>query len=172
MGAFSAPGEAMRDTNATSRSVRHVPEREIEPYHKFNPIFWFGNIDDPVPPPNYRPDDPARRWKWHCRNSLHNFTFYVIGIADQEFERVGRYPGHVFNPEDGWNWAVSRRGLWRLPFLSYRNGRFKFYVGWRNQGNFGVKLNFKSAAPTVAERRAGRVPVLPKTAPSGANSHP
>jgi len=29
-----------------------------------------------------------------------------------------------------------------LPFLSYHRNRFNFYFGWRERGNFGIKLNF------------------------------
>jgi hypothetical protein len=110
-------------------------------FQKWNPIWWFGNVDTPVPPDWYRPHDPHRKGKWYCRNSLHNFTFYVIGIADKKFERVGRWPSHVFNPEDGWNWAVCKYKCLRLPFISYQKSRFKFYLGWRERGNFGAKLN-------------------------------
>lgn len=28
----------------------------------------------------------------------------------------------------------------KLPFVSYINSTFKFYIGWRNRGNFGFKL--------------------------------
>jgi hypothetical protein len=30
--------------------------------------------------------------KWHYRNPFHNFDNYVIGVADQEFVRSGKYP--------------------------------------------------------------------------------
>jgi len=46
--------------------------------------------------------------------------------ADREFERRGTHPAHVFNPNDGWTWE---------------KGNFKFYFGWRERGNFGIKLN-------------------------------
>ena len=60
---------------------------------KFNPAWWFKNVDDPTPQDWYKPADPRRTFKWHVRNSLHNFTFYVVGIADKKFKRSGRYPG-------------------------------------------------------------------------------
>ena len=110
-------------------------------FQKWNPVWWFGNVDDPVPTPDYRPNDPHRQGKWYCRNSLHNFTFYVVGIADKPFVRTGRSPAKVFHPDGGWNWAVCRHRWWRLPFVSYQRGRFKFYLGWRERGNFGAKLN-------------------------------
>lgn len=111
-------------------------------FQKWNPIWWFGNVDDPVPPDWYRPGSPNRRWLWQLRNPLHNFTFYVIGIADKPFTRTGRFPNAVFAPEGGWNWAVARHQCVRLPFLSYHGERWRFYLGWRERGNFGGKVNF------------------------------
>lgn len=53
---------------------------------KLNPLWWLGNADDPVPPPDwYRPGRRFRKARRHLRNPLHNFTFYVIGIADKDF---------------------------------------------------------------------------------------
>jgi hypothetical protein len=98
-------------------------------------------VDDPVPPDWYRPDDRRRRGKWYCRNSLHNFTFYVIGVADKKFDRVGRHSLEVFNPNDGWNWAACKYKWLRLPFISYKKRDFRFYMGWRERGNFGAKLS-------------------------------
>jgi hypothetical protein len=129
------------DTNR----VVHISCRQ-----KCNPVWWFGNEDDPVPPPGYRPDDPRRERRWYYRNPLHNFTFYLVGIADKPFERVGRAPDKAFHPDGGWNWAVCRYKCLRLPFVSYQGGHCRFYVGWRNRGNFGCKLNFgraKAAEP-------------------------
>ena len=104
---------------------------------KVNPVWWFGNIDDPEPPEDYRPQDKHRTGKWYCRNSLHNFTFYVVGVADKPFERVG-----YLEEGDGWRWAVCKYKWLRLPFVAYNRRGFHFYIGWRDRGNFGVKLNF------------------------------
>ena len=134
------PGGAAA-TNAPPRKVfKNIPEHRPKTVQKLNPVFWFGNLDDPVPPDSYRPDDPHRVRKWYWRNPCHNFMFYVIGIADKEFERVGRFPEKVFCPGEGWNWAVCKYKCLRLPFVSYQKGRFKFYCGWRNRGNFGIEL--------------------------------
>ncbi|HSH94960.1 MAG TPA: hypothetical protein VK968_12495 [Roseimicrobium sp.] len=111
-------------------------------WQQWNPVWWFGNDDDPEPPEWYRPEDPRRRGKWYWRNPLHNFMFYVIGISDKEFTRSGRYPSAVFAPDGGWNFATSRRRWCILPFASYQRGEFKFYLGWRERGNFGGKLTF------------------------------
>jgi hypothetical protein len=128
-------------TSAEPKRFVHVPSSKPTTAQKWNPAFWLGNIDDPVPPHWYRPENRFRQELWDLRNPLHNFFFYVIGIADREFEIVGRVPGEVFNPEGGWNWTVCRAGWVNLPFISYKRGHFYFYIGWRNRGNFGAKLN-------------------------------
>jgi hypothetical protein len=130
-------------TNKFERMVLvNVPKVRPAFSQKWNPIFWWGNIDDPVPPEDYRPGEKNRVRKWYFRNPLHNFTFYVIGIADKPFVRTGRYPRDVFSPEPGWNFAVCKYKWVRLPFVAYQKGRLKFYFGWRERGNFGIKLTF------------------------------
>jgi hypothetical protein len=114
-------------------------------YDKLNPVWWLGNIDDPMPPNWYRPEDEHRKTKWYFRNPLHNFTFYVIGIADKHSARSGRYPDVVSNPHSGWNFAVSRRRIVLLPFISYQYNKFGFYFGWHARGNFGVKFNYSES---------------------------
>jgi hypothetical protein len=123
--------------------AHNEPKVAVHTVQKWNPVWWFGNADDPEPPDWYKPEDPARHRKWHLRNPLHNFTFYVVGVADKPFERVGRHPQEVFNPAGGWNWATCRYKYCRLPFFSYTRGRFVTYWGWRERGNFGVKLTFR-----------------------------
>jgi hypothetical protein len=142
----------------TLKRADHVPnwktssEREMDPlpvpnrfgpfttWQKLNPKFWIGNSDEPEAPEWYRPNDSGRNWKWHVRNPFHNLTFYVIGIADQEFTRWGNHPNAVFNPADGWSWSVSHADLLPLPYLSYKRNSFQFYFGWRERGNFGIKF--------------------------------
>ena len=109
---------------------------------KWNPLWWLGNVDDPKPPDWYRPGSTGRRWLWQLRNPLHNFTFYVIGVADKPFTRSGKFPQAVFAPDGGWNWAVTKHSCVRLPFVSYNGERGRFYLGWRERGNFGGKVNF------------------------------
>jgi len=123
--------------------IRNEPKVTVHTAQKWNPVWWFGNADDPEPPDLYKPEDSARRRKWHLRNPLHNFTFYIVGVADKPFERVGRDPQEVFNPAGGWNWATCRYKYCRLPFFSYTRGRFATYWGWRERGNFGLKLTFR-----------------------------
>ena len=125
--------------------------RRFSPWQKLNPVWWLGNADSPVAPDSYRPGESHRDFRWHLRNPCHNFTFFVIGVADKPFTRTGRFPDRNFNPHGGWNWAVCRYGWLRLPFLSYQRGGFKFYCGWRSGGNFGMEL--KLAEKQTAPRR-------------------
>ncbi len=118
---------------------------KIHFYDKLNPVWWFGNIDDPVPPDWYRPEAKHRQWLWRCRNPFHNFDFYVIGIADKKSVRRGWYPDKTTNPNGGWNFAVSRRRIVLLPYFSYQRGRFEFYFCWQKHGNFGIKTNFSDS---------------------------
>ena len=139
---------AINAETATNRpqvkAVVYAPRdlHRFSTWQKLNPIWWIGNADDPAPPDTYRPGKRLRKFSWSIRNPFHNFTFYVIGISDKVFLRTGRYADRVANPQGGWNWAVCRyQWLW-LPFVDYHRGRFEFYFGWRNGGNFGLKLNF------------------------------
>jgi len=134
------------DTNiARWHSIHVEPKKnlpEIHFYNKLNPVWWLRNADDPVPPDWYLPDDKHRTAKWRLRNPLHNFNFYVIGVADKKIVRSGRYPKQNSNPHGGWNFTVTRRIAVLLPFVSYDRSWISFYFGWREHGAFGVKLNF------------------------------
>ena len=109
---------------------------------KINPFWWFGNSDEPEPPAWFRPNEKARTWKWFWRNPFHNFTHYVIGVADKKYARSGRYPNRGSNPNGGWSFTIGRYGVFPLPYLSYRRGKFEFYFGWGVRGNFGIKINY------------------------------
>ena len=110
---------------------------------KWNPLWSLGNADDPEPPDWFRPGSPSRRWLWQMRNPLHNFTHYIIGVSDKDTTRTGKFPAHVFAPGGGWNWAITRHRWCPLPFVSFEGKRSRFYLGWRESGNFGGKINFK-----------------------------
>lgn len=136
-GANSAPWHTI--------TVRPPPDLpEIHFYDKLNPVWWFGNIDDPTPPEWYRPHSKHRTFLWRFRNPFHNFDHYVIGVADKSFKRSGRWPKRNSNPNGGWDFELARRRLVLLPFFSYQRGRFNFYFGWRERGDFGLKLNFST----------------------------
>jgi hypothetical protein len=106
--------------------------------NKLNLIWWFLNKDDPSPPFSKWRDKPEwmRHLLWYVRNPLHNFTFYVIGMADKLYNR---WPNKVFNPATPcYKWNII------LPFISYKGKKVKWYIGWRERGNFGIKLNWRS----------------------------
>ena len=135
---------------------------KIHFYDKLNPVWWFKNIDDPVPPKWYKPDDKHRKFKWSFRNPLHNFMFYVIGVGDKTFYRSGRFPERVSDPRGGWDFDATRYKIIWLPFVSYHRQKFDFYFGWRDRGNFGIKININphkddkpKPAPVVAVGASG-----------------
>jgi hypothetical protein len=118
---------------------------KIRTWQKFDPVWWYENSDEPVPPAWYLPGDKHRVTKWHFRNPFHNFDYYVIGVADKKTVRSGRYPDIIANPHGGWNFSVTRRRIIFLPFISYQRGKFEFYLGWRTHGNFGTKINYSTS---------------------------
>jgi hypothetical protein len=122
---------------------------KIHFYNKLNPVWWLKNSDDPVPPDWYRPNEKHRNLKWSFRNPLHNFHFYVIGVADKEFSRSGKFPEKNSDPRGGWDFAAARYKFIWLPFVSYHKPKFDFYFGWRNHGNFGIKININPKKPPV-----------------------
>lgn len=124
-------------------SFFHPAQPPSKGTQKWNPLWWLGNADDPVPPEWYRPGQSMRGPLWQLRNPLHNFTFYVIGVHDKDFVRRGKEPGAVFRRGGGWNWAVIEHGYLRLPFVSYEGRHVRFYALWREKGNFGLKLQRK-----------------------------
>jgi len=141
-------------SNNTAAVVTKFPK---PPHHfstcrKVNPVWWFGNADEPVAPDWYRPGKCCRNFMWHLRNPCHNFNGYVIGLEDKPFTRTGRVPAHNFNPNGGWNWAVCRYKRLRLPFISYSRARFRFYWGWREGGSFGIELKFAAKKEVPAEQ--------------------
>jgi hypothetical protein len=147
------------DTNAPSWHTIVVTPKASQPkihfYDKLNPVWWFRNADEPVPPEWYLPEDKHRVTKWHFRNPLHNFSHYVIGVADKNFLRSGKYPEHNADPRGGWDFAIGRRCLAPLPFVSYERSWCTFYFGWLENGAFGLKLAFhRHPKPMPDEHRA------------------
>ena len=138
---------------------------KIHFYNKLNPVWWFGNVDDPVPPPWYRTNSRHRTFLWHLRNPFHNFDHYVIGVADKKFVRSGRWPERNSNPAGGWDLEVARRKLAVLPFLSYERGRFNFYSRLARERQFWSQTEFLTPpkeipasenAPTRPAKRRAR----------------
>lgn len=115
-------------------------------------LIWalIDNDDEPNPPADKWPDESVLRRgvKWWLRNPFHNLAFYVIGLADRDFERVAVFPKDapgnlVFYPTGGWYIAITKYKWVRLPFISYQGKGIvqMFYVGWRERANLGAKLD-------------------------------
>ncbi|HEY4417102.1 MAG TPA: hypothetical protein VGO57_15545 [Verrucomicrobiae bacterium] len=140
-----------------SVKVSPKPLAGIHFYDKLNPVWWLENADDAVPPDWYRPDDPHRLLKWRFRNPFHNFTFYLIGIADKQFTRSGFYPERNASGQGGWDLEIARQRIVLLPFISYERPRVTFYFGWRERGAFGMELKFhkRPAKPDKAQVCSG-----------------
>ena len=145
------PGKITSEWHSLVMQGRTNPPA-IHFYDKINPLWWFGNVDQPSAPDWYRPGEKDRDFLWHLRNPLTNFSNYVIGVADKDTVRSGSYPERTSNPYGGWMFAVTRRKIVYLPFVDYKRGGFEFYFGWRLHGNFGIKLNFNQAP----KRRPGK----------------
>ena len=128
----------------------HLPK--IHFYDKLNPVWWLENANEPVAPGWYRAGEKHRNLKWHFRNPFHNFDFYVLGVADKQFVRSGRYPEKNGNPHGGWDFAVARRRLVLLPFVSYERPSITFYFGWRESGAFGAELRFHHHPQTTEKK--------------------
>lgn len=104
-------------------------------WNKLNPSWWIKNDDNPIPPDNLWSCKPQwiRKILWFLRNPFHNFTFYVIGMADKPELRICN---EVFNNFGKWNII--------LPFISYNGKKVFWYFGWRERGNFGIKFCIRS----------------------------
>ena len=160
---FEALTQKLDDTRHGVRqtATTHIT---IDWYDKFNPGWWFGNIDDPKPPEWYRAQECpfVRKFMWGCRNPLHNFHFYVLGLADKDIVLIGKYPELIGKPGGGWNFTVVAYKHLRLPFVSYTRGRFNFYFGWRNHGNFGIKLNREKRRANDKKQAEPATPTTPR----------
>jgi hypothetical protein len=152
-------------TNQITDGVWHsvvVPPHPGPPvrwYDRINVLWWFGNRNEPVAPDWYEPHSRFRNLEWHLRNPFSNFSWYVIGVADKQTVRSGKYPLKITRPGGGWNFAVTKWKCLRLPFVSYNRGRLVFYLGWREHGNFGIALrsNSQEKKPAVGTQSSPAV---------------
>ena len=117
---------------------------------KFQWFIWamFGNDEDGIyGDKSFNPEQKESIWlaiRWWFRNPMHNWCFSVIGVP-RPFITTGDYPFDVFNPNGGWN-RLTHYSVYNnknYPFISYI-GWCKFYIGWRERGNFGIKLTRNS----------------------------
>jgi hypothetical protein len=117
-------------------------------YKKINPLWWFGNANDPVDKinpdgtpkhENFYPKKPLwiRKILWGVRNPLHNFFFFVIGFEDRP-EVVN--PGKIW-PKEGQKWNIV------MPFISYQGKKKEFYLGWRSGIRFGAAFRNVDSKP-------------------------
>lgn len=131
--------------NSSHHSARH----NIPFWKKLNPIWWLGNYDRPYDESftffgkNIDSTYPTvvRKTLFAIRNPGHNFTHYVIGIADRNFNSFGPFPTDVWAEYPRrLNYAFRIVRFLPLPYLSYRGNKIEFYIGWRQAGNFGLSL--------------------------------
>lgn len=134
----------------------YVPPEERKPEHhynkprlqgrvgmrKLNPVWWVSNADRDYDS-WWKPDQPHwyRKLTFQMRNPGHNFTHYVIGVADRDFVRTGLAANDVWHEADGkLGLAMTHAGILHLPFVSRRGKFIEAYAGWRQAGNFGLAL--------------------------------
>jgi hypothetical protein len=144
---YVPPAERIRD-----RGVHYGKPREHGKVglKKLNPIWWLGNEDEDYDP-KWKPDKSHgwRKFTYAVRNPGHNFTHYVIGVADRDYVRYGRDAGQIWNREGRVNLATIQAGPLRLPFYSRQGKYFDQYFGWREAGNFGIAFR-RAHAPDRA----------------------
>ncbi|MEW6214101.1 MAG: hypothetical protein AB1478_02685 [Nitrospirota bacterium] len=102
-------------------------------------MIWkiFGNDEDPIPPEWYLPEKKMcwREFMWFIvRNPLHNFTWHIIGIVNKSFSV--KYLNYK-----NWYCHILMYKRFIFPFISYNGKRCVFYIGWRKNGAFGIKIN-------------------------------
>lgn len=130
MGLFQTTIEQVNELRVrVSRTGNAIP-----PERKRHVAWWFWNDDDPVPPPGFN------KLTWWLRNPFHNFMFYVIGVADRDYELSGNRAPVFGGPFDGWKWTLIHTPV-PLPFFAYQSARITLYFGWRTFGAFGAKFN-------------------------------
>ena len=79
---------------------------------KVNPKWWIENSDEPLPWWwKYGEPTDERKRTWLMRNPFHNFTSYVIGVADRHTHRIGINAHSIWNDKGPINLAVTRAGL-------------------------------------------------------------
>lgn len=137
-------------TQSADRRSAIVTGRERMPlYKKLNPLWWFGNTEEPRPPEGLYVGNPEwlRVLRWYLRNPFQNFGKYVLGVYDRNYTVTGTPPVLLTawsdwpNGRTGFKFSVIGIGLLRLPFVSYTGKRVMWYAGWQWWGYFGFKFN-------------------------------
>ena len=133
-----------------------IADRVREPLaKKLNPLWWFMNDFEPLPPVWYRPGKRLRMIFWYFRNPFQNAGRYVIGVADRSYTVTGEWPVvqtvwedvpwadfPTLRPRHGFKRAtITLENGRTLPWLSYSTPRCLVYWGWQPNGFAGVKFN-------------------------------
>lgn len=119
----------------------------------FNPWYWILLNDEDRTAPEAVNGVPYwagwpqwwRNFMWWWRNPAANFMEYVIGFRDRNYLYEGDAPVEDGTLADsgktGWkNATLTLDDGRRFPYWSY-SGRWVFYLGWRYNGGFGIKLH-------------------------------
>jgi len=111
-------------------------------YKKINPLWWFGNYNDPVTLPTHNQFHPnkslwIRKLLWGIRNPLHNFFFFVIGLVDKP---------DIINFGQVWPKENQKYNI-ILPFISRKGKKIEWYIGWREGLKFGAAFRKVNAKP-------------------------
>jgi len=113
------------------KSTSWIPKFKVSIWQKLNPLFWVGNLDDPIPPEWFT----GSKLAWFIRNPFHNLGFYVLGFRSHPSTSYGKYPQSVFTEELGFNWTITIVSGWLpLPFISHRGKGWRWYLGWKCPG--------------------------------------
>ncbi len=147
----------------------YIPEQrsQLKWHSPLKCLTWavFGNDDDGLfgerASPKFHPEKKAsftKALKWFLRNPFHNFCFYVIGsaqrqnsectlirIACHEPTELFKYrpaPIYGFTGRHTTFYCALHGGK---PFIALRlvytnKIKSEFYFGWRERGNFGIKV--------------------------------
>ncbi len=160
---------------------RFIPRsrNQLSWYHLGPFSLWvlFGNDDDGVfgEGPQalwmlHKPPTFSKALLWSLRNPFHNYTFYVLGFASKyvhcdEFVVINLTPKSfrfcTYTPY-GTTVFSDRHTCFFVafhsmrPFISFRytfenQKRFEGFCGWRERGNFGLKLALRSGNNTMYE---------------------
>lgn len=139
-------------THSEDRRSATVTGRERQPLRrKLNPLWWFANDEEPLPPADLYAGQPhwLRVLRWYLRNPLQNFGKYVVGVYDRNYTVTGDAPVAATTWLDvpgstrtGFKRSTIWLGGWfPLPFVSYTGKRVLWYAGFQWWGMGGVKFN-------------------------------
>lgn len=128
------------------RTATVIGRTRIQLRYKLNPLWWFGNDEEPLPPDDLYAGHPQwlRVLRWYLRNPLQNFGKYVAGVYDRNYTVTGDAPVIATTWLDVY--GSTRTGFkvswigWR-PFVSYTGKRVLWYAGTQWWGFFGFKFN-------------------------------